>query len=121
VQALLTCTEELLTHWGIDVPAHRKLKQRPKPKNNPGSWLKPSDYPRDLVAKGAEGIVKFRLMVEETGKVSSCHVQQSTRPAGFDKAVCDTIGRRARFEPALDSEGRPIKSYWRSSARFVMP
>lgn len=119
--ALRTCTEELLTHWGIDVAAHRTLSKPPTPTVNPGSWVSSKDYPTHLVAKGVQGIIHFRLLIDADGKVSGCHIQQSTRPAEFDKKVCDIMTTRARFDPALDARGRPIKSFWRSTFRFVMP
>lgn len=118
--ALRSCTEELLTHWGIDVAAHRTLSKRPTPASNPGSWASSSDYPMHLLARGIEGIIQFRLLIDEAGKVTGCHIQQSTRPAEFDKKVCDVMSKRARFDPALDAQGKPIKSYWRSQFRFAM-
>lgn len=118
--ALRKCTEELLTHWGIDVAAHRTLTKKPTPSGNPGSWVSNSDYPMHLASQGVEGIIQFRLLIDEAGKVTSCHIQQSTRPAEFDKKVCDVMSKRARFDPALDAQGKPIKSYWRSQFRFVI-
>lgn len=119
--ALHACTDELLTHWGIDVAAHRTLGKRVTPRGNPGSWVSSKDYPGLLLERGVQGIIQFRLLIDADGKVSSCHIQQSTRPAEFDKKVCDIMTKRARFDPALDAQGRPIKSYWRSSFRFMMP
>lgn len=116
--ALRKCSDELITHWGIDVAAHQTLSRPATPKSRPASWLTSDDYPSDLLQKGAQGLIMFRLMIDEAGKVTSCHIQKSTRPVGFDTAVCAALSRRARFEPALDAGGRPIKSYWRSSARF---
>jgi TonB family protein len=120
VKALNACTEELLTHWGIDVAAHRTRKRGVVVIGTPDRWLTSSSYPADLLAKGTQGIVYFRLGVDEQGRVTSCHIQQSTRPAAFDEAVCRGISRKARFEPALDASGNPIKSYYRSTVRFAI-
>ena len=119
--ALRACTEELLTHWGIDVAAHKSLSRRVMPRSNPGTWVSSEDYPAHLARGGVQGLIQFRLLVDEKGEVTSCHIQQSTRPAEFDKKVCDIMSRRARFDPALDAAGRPVRSYWRSSFRFMMP
>lgn len=108
----------MLTHWGIDVAADKTLSRRATPRGNPGFWVSSSDYPSHLVEKRAQGIILFRLSVAEDGSVSDCHIQQSTRPAAFDKIVCQILSRRARLDPALDASGKPIKSYWRSSFRF---
>jgi TonB family protein len=116
--ALRSCTDELLTHWGIDVAAHRSLTRRATPTGNPASWITSNDYPSHLLSNGSQGIIHFRLTVAEDGAVADCHIQQSTRPAEFDKAVCKALSGRARFDPALDATGNPIKSYWRSQVRF---
>lgn len=119
--AMRRCTDELVTHWGIDVEAHRSLTRAATPSNDIGRWVTPNDYPRNLLAKGYQGMVRFRLSVDEDGKATQCHIQDSTRPEGFDKVVCDTIMSRAAFEPALDKDGNPIRSFYRNTVRFELP
>lgn len=121
IKAMNACTDELVTHWGIDVEKHRTRSRAVEPKGNPGSWLGPGDYPIELLSKGAQGLVMFRLDIDERGRATKCTVQQSTRPPGFDEVVCRKIKNTARFEPALDAAGNPMKSYWRSSVRFEIP
>ncbi len=118
--AMRACTEELLGHWGIDLEAHRSLTRAVTPKGSPANWIASGDYPRELLAKGAQGLVQFRLIVGQDGKPTECFIQESTRPKGFDDAVCKSMMRNARFDPALDKDGVAIKSYWRSSVRFQM-
>ena len=116
--AMRRCTDELLTHWGIDLEQHRHLTRGVRPASNPGNWLNSKDYPTKLLRQGMQGIVQIRLSIDERGKPTACHIQQSTRPAEFDAAVCDGLMRRAEFEPALGAEGEPVPSYWHSSVRF---
>lgn len=118
---LRNCTDELLTHWGIDLDAHRGLTRAAAPASNPGRWMKSSDYPTGLLRKGAQGLVQFRLSVDEQGKATQCHIQKSTRPVGFDEVVCKKLMQRAEFTPALGADGKPIASYWRSAVRFTIP
>ena len=119
--ALRGCTDELMSHWGIDVAAHRNLVRPAVPTESPGNWLTSRDYPTALLAKGYQGLVQVRLSVGPDGVPTQCHIQQSTRPAGFDDAVCKGLMRRARFEPAIGADGKPIASYWRSSVNFQIP
>lgn len=118
--AMRRCTEELLTHWGIDVEAHRGISRGPRPISNPGQWFGSGDYPHKMVMEGVEGLIRFRLIIEDDGRIGGCHIQQSTRPAEFDRAVCNAMTKRGKFTPALDADGRPIRSYWRSSVRFML-
>lgn len=120
IQALRKCTEELLALWGLDAAAHRTLTRHVVPHGNPGRWITNADYPDGLVWRGVQGLIQFCLMIEDTGAVSDCVIQQSTRPAEFDKLVCNLLRKRARFAPALDAAGKPIKSYWRSSLTFMI-
>ncbi len=119
--ALDSCTRELIAHWGIDAERHAPLSRRASPASNPGNWLTYRDYPVHMLRAGMEGLVQFRLMVDESGKATSCHIQSSTRPQEFDDAVCKGLLRRAKFKPALDASGAALASYFRSSVRFELP
>lgn len=119
-QALEACTDDLLRGWGIDAAAHKSLSRRVGPIGSPGDWMNRKDYPRDMLRGRYQGLVYFRLIVDEQGKPRSCHIQQSTRPKEFDDAVCRGMMERAQFEPALDAAGNPIASYYVNRVRFAL-
>jgi TonB family protein len=118
MQALDACVDELVTGWGIDAEKHKSLSRPATPKSNPGRWIKSSEYPQELLRKGKQAIVNFRLIVDEKGETETCDIQQSTRPVEFDEAVCRALMLRAKFEPALDDKGEAIKSYFINSVTF---
>lgn len=118
--AMRACTDELVTHWGLDLARHTKLTKGLVPASSPQTWISDTDYPMRMILTGQQGLVQFRLMVSEDGKPTSCHIQRSTRPQEFDDAVCRSLMKRARFTPALDADGKPMPSYFRSSVRFEM-
>lgn len=118
--ALSQCTSNLIKGWGIDAEAHQSLMRPAMPAKDPGDWLSSADYPAAMRWMGQQALVQFRLIVDETGQPKSCHIQQSTRPEDFDKAVCEGIMRRASFHPALDAAGKPIASYYVNRVRFKM-
>ena len=78
------------------------------------------DYPRDLVRTGAQGLVRFRLTVDKEGAPTKCDLASTTKPEGFGSVVCGALLQRARFKPALDAQGEPIKSYFTGVVRFQM-
>ena len=116
--ALRTCLEELVTHWGIDPAVDKTLIRRAAPSNYPGTWATPQDYPTEMLLKAKSAIIHFRLMVNAQGKPTSCVVQTPGDPA-FNKATCDLMMQRARFNPALNASGQPVPSYYVSTVRWL--
>jgi Gram-negative bacterial TonB protein C-terminal len=117
--ALDKCIDNLVTHWGVDAEKHKALSAKVKPMVNPSKW--PIDYPVKMLKAGQPAIVEFRLAIGPDGEATSCHIQSTTRPKEFDAAVCGSLMKRARFTPALDSEGKPIASFYRNTVRFALP
>ncbi len=120
-QALTACNDDLLHAWGIDAKADNARSRRVIPASDPREWMRSSDYPPRMRSLGYQGLVHFRLVVDDRGIPKSCHIQLSTRPKDFDDAVCQKIMARSRFEPALDADGKPVVSYYTIGARFSLP
>lgn len=121
VAALSKCVDNLMTSWGIDAEKHKNLKSYVTPKDDPARWVRSSEYPIKMIKQGQPALVEFRLAVDETGKVTGCHIQETTRPKEFDNAVCQGLIKRASFTPAVDDGGNPVKSFWRSRVLFQLP
>ena len=51
-----------------------------------------------------------RLNVGANGRVTSCSVTRSSGNSALDETTCRLIQQRFRFDPATDSQGRPIPS-----------
>lgn len=69
-------------------------------------FITEDDYPKETRAQGVEGVVKVDVFIDAEGKVRDVRVIQSDNPR-FTDVVVDKL-KKARFEPALDSTGRPI-------------
>lgn len=121
MKVMHSCMDDLVKSWGYDPEAMAADNARAKPKGSPGVWLRSDDYPGDLLRQGAMGIVHFRLDVDEKGAVTGCHVQMSSKPEGFDTVTCKLLSQRAKFTPGHDAKGVSIKSYYVSSARWLIP
>lgn len=72
-----------------------------------GSWFRANDYPIEAMKKGIEGSVTFEVDVDPAGKPTACRVAVSSGSSILDRATCDAVLARARFEPALGPDGRP--------------
>ena len=113
------CVDNMIRSWGIDPEVQQNLSVEAEPINNPGTWLNSGDYPKKMLIEGQNALIRFRLIVGEDGTVTSCAVQSAAGPSDFRDWTCDLIKSRAKFRPALDAAGKPVKSYWLNSVRWA--
>jgi protein TonB len=93
----------------------------PKPRNNPGTWVQPSDYPSPDLRQENEGTTGFRVVVGSDGRVNACEITASSGHPRLDDATCKQVTRRARFEPARDGKGERVVGTYSSQVRWVIP
>jgi TonB family protein len=78
-------------------------------KANLARLIKSEDYPGAALQQDQTGIVKFVLLIDETGRVADCTVIETSGVATLDSQACATLKARARFEPARGPDGKPAK------------
>ncbi|MGZ8979069.1 MAG: energy transducer TonB, partial [Allosphingosinicella sp.] len=111
VSALRDCEEDSLRQWGVDTAARAALRRLPKPAGAGAiTWFRWQEYPDAAVIAGASGTVVTRIAVDSAGGAKSCTVVVSAGHPALDKRTCQSILKRARFEPALDSAGKAVRS-----------
>lgn len=103
-------------------PPPPKFTPKPaSPKNNPGGWATPDDYPSRALREDREGVTRFRVTVGADGEVQSCDVVGSSGHADLDDATCKLVSRRARFKPATDGNGEPTTGSYSNAVRWQIP
>ena len=65
--------------------------------------------------------IHVRLIVGTDGRPTSCNVQLDSQHPEFRQTACDILMRYARFDPALDANGRPVTSYYTTSIIYQPP
>ncbi|MEO6388823.1 MAG: energy transducer TonB [Croceibacterium sp.] len=117
IAALNQCADELLTHWGIDVEAHKTLTRGAIPTNldKVGSMM---DYPPEMIRRSMQGVVNVRLSIDEHGDITGCRIQMPLSDPAFEASSCADIEHAIDFDPALDKDGNPIASYWVTKVYF---
>jgi TonB family protein len=113
MEAMRTCIDELVTHWGLDSAAQDTLTRKVQPVEQ-RDWQRQilGEYPTDMLRQGKSGRVPVRVIVDTAGKPTNCIAVEHSADPAFENAACAGILRHARFEPALDAQGRPVTSYW---------
>lgn len=103
------CAVNLGEVWGIP-KEHQKRVSRPAKLIEPGSLFDSNDYPMGALKEDASGRTVMRFLVDENGRPSDCIMLKSSGNKFLDAASCSKMLNRARFEPALDADGRPMRS-----------
>lgn len=92
-----------------------------RPLGRPSAWATSNDYPARDLREGNAGVTGFRLSIGSDGRVTSCTVTASSGFPGLDRATCDNVSRRARFEPATDGSGAKVPGSYANNIRWVIP
>jgi protein TonB len=79
------------------------------------------DYPAAAIRANEEGSVTVRLTVTEAGRPESCDLIRSSGSAVLDHTTCSLLMRRARFSPARDDRGRPVRGAVTRTVRWQLP
>ncbi|WP_164549708.1 energy transducer TonB [Altericroceibacterium xinjiangense] len=110
VGAMEACVADLVRSWGLDPQRLETLSCAPQLLNAPevGNTAR---YPREMLRQSLGGLVEVRLIVDELGRADTCHINVA-EPGPFEEAACKALMSVARFNPALDAEGKPTRSYW---------
>ena len=104
------CLANLRKIWNVGEP-HSKAVAQPARSKKPLSNLFPAAmYPRQALRENDSGKVGIALLVDETGKIRDCMVEETSGFATLDTMSCSVITRSAQFEPATGAEGKPVKS-----------
>ncbi|HEX8668324.1 MAG TPA: energy transducer TonB [Allosphingosinicella sp.] len=102
-------------------PPPPKRLEPARAKANLASYVSDSDYPAAAIRGEEEGTTRFRLAVNEGGRVSQCEVVGSSGSSALDAATCRLMKSRARFTPARDSSGNVTGDTVTSAIRWVLP
>ncbi len=92
-----------------------------KPRNDPASWVTEADYRSSWINREMKGTARFRLEIAGSGKVEGCTITGSSGHPDLDKATCELVTRRARFEAAKDASGAKTGGVYASSVRWQLP
>ncbi|MEA3039790.1 MAG: hypothetical protein QOE79_2303 [Sphingomonadales bacterium] len=119
LDALRGCEDALLKDWGFDVAAYRALSTMPLPIDR-GNWFNPDDYPVGALLELRTGAAVARVDIDSTGAVTGCAIVASSGNDLLDWQSCAKLPQRARFEPARDGGGKPVRSQAAVFLAFVL-
>ena len=115
--AMRTCIADLYKSWGMDPELEHSLSRHARPIPTTVKHVQ-RDYPGAALMQGLSAYVPVRLMIDSSGKATSCVVQSPEAGEDFKQAVCDNLS--GKFEPALDADGHPVASMFNTSVVYLV-
>lgn len=104
------CLANLRDVWNVGEPFATRVSQPARAIRPLRDLFKSTTYPSQAVSEGNTGMVGLAMLIDETGKVRDCMVEQTSGFATLDTMSCFVIVNQARFEPAVGADGKPVKS-----------
>jgi TonB family protein len=120
-KALEPCHASLIESWKIDPEILRTAVSRAEPAGSPQSWVRNMDYPVASLRAREQGITTFRLTIEADGSVGECAILMGSGSEILDYTTCALMRKRAKFRPARDTAGNPVRDLWISRFSWEMP
>lgn len=119
-QALNVCAADFVRAWGLDPEKHQSFTRMAR-------WANERDvvreiqkyYTRAAQNRGEQAIIRMRVIVETDGSVSDCKLFESTETERLESKACEEM-EDARFEPALDADGVPMRSFYTTNIIYRM-
>lgn len=109
LDALDTCNADLRRYWNVG--EHGQAVARPAAPLRPLTrYFSAADYPAAAVIRGQGGRSVVMMMIDEGGALKDCLVEETSGIATLDAMTCIVLRDRAKFRPAADSAGRPMRS-----------
>ena len=102
-------------------PPSATIIRAPQPRSPAQSYVTAGDYPPSALAARAWGRVVMRVNVGINGRVTACAIVSGSGFAALDSASCRIIQRRARYTPAIDSNGNPAAASVTETIEWRLP
>lgn len=114
------CSAQLITDWGLDFDQQRRATRMPEWTNMEGVVRRiQAAYPRKALNRGEQGLMRMRVIVSEEGAVESCTIIKATDTEKLESPACNEM-QNARFTPALDAAGQPMRSFYVTRITYQM-
>lgn len=116
MEVMRKCLLDLATTEGLDAEKIATLS-RPAIANDLKGLAKSiqEKYPTRMVRKGQSAAIDIRLIVDTDGRPVDCKTLNDGQDESFSTTACERVMKEARFQPALDAQGKPVKAYWSTS------
>lgn len=120
LKALDRCNADLRNVWNVSPSEPARIAKGAVATAPLHSYFSADDYPSQAQREEASGAARIMMMVDQTGKLKDCMVEQASGIATLDAATCGILLQRAKFSPAQDANGKPVRSVLTTTIRWTL-
>jgi hypothetical protein len=121
IKALQACADDLAKTWGLDPARMGKGSTPAIPDGGGAGWLPQGTIAFGDFGKLVGGSNQVRLMIDESGKPTSCNIHWATLEQAQNDKICSILMDNAHFTPAKDPDGKAMPGIWIGSPLFLGP
>jgi hypothetical protein len=112
LRVLDACVTDLRERWNIGLDGRSAGLRRRATTTGFDYLFTSRDLPRVGIGSLQQGDVGFVLLIDEAGKIADCSITKTSRYALLDAQSCAIPTGRARFKPAVGSDGKPARDFY---------
>ena len=120
MKVMANCRSDLRNYWNIGPAKSDALWAEAEPVRPLVTYFNSEDYPAQALDQGEDGTTSVVLLVDEKGVIQDCMIDGTSGIATIDAMTCIVIRKRAKFEPAVDREGKPAKGAFMQKVRWEL-
>lgn len=121
MQTLAACRADLRNHWNIAPEKRELLQSVARPRKPLIRYFSTNDYPWQAVRSSESGLTSVVLLIDERGSIKDCMIDGTSNIATLDAMTCVVFRERAKFDPAIGKDGKPVRSHYMQRVRWEMP
>jgi len=87
----------------------------------PLPWFDLNDYPTKAFEREWQGTTNFDVVVDPQGRSIDCKIARSSGHEMLDRQACWVAMKRARFTPAIGTDGQRAYGVYRSQVVWARP
>lgn len=121
-KALNDCTRNLYASWGVTPEEIALATTRVKALNMQEVVQRLQQaYPAKAKTRGEQATMTLKILVTADGTVERCIRNEIAKAENFGDAPCEIIKEYARFEPARDATGKPVRGFYHTEVAYWIP
>ena len=116
-----SCVQTLLENWGLPADKQATVAAFPTIDRQPSDYVSSLERNTVRIRPGMNADATVVVQVQSNGAANDCVVIHSTGDAAVDARTCKIFVERARYRPARDRAGQPIRAPLLASLAWGRP